>query len=59
MKPLWMIVPLIVCGGVGVALGYFLGDVGMRDEYMRNYGAAGGMAGLVIGAILTRRMSKG
>jgi uncharacterized protein YneF (UPF0154 family) len=57
-KSLLVIIPLVVCGGAGLAAGYFFGDAGMRDEYMRNYGMAGGMAGLVIGVLLAQRAAK-
>ena len=52
---LLMAIPAAVGGALGAAAGYFFGEAGMYDEYMRNYGMAGGMAGVVVGAILVRR----
>jgi hypothetical protein len=57
-KSLLLIIPLVVCGGAGLAAGYLFGEAGMRDEYMRNYGMAGGMAGLVVGVMLAQRAAK-
>jgi hypothetical protein len=52
---LLMAIPVALGGALGAAAGYFIGEPGMRDEYVRNYGMAGAMAGLVVGAILVRR----
>jgi hypothetical protein len=48
-------IPVTVCGALGAAAGYFFGEPGMYDEYIRNYGTAGAMGGMVVGAILIRR----
>ncbi len=59
MKILVIVVVCLALGiGIGVGAAFALGDKGMYDEYLKNYGMAGGMGGLVVGAIIAQRMAK-
>jgi hypothetical protein len=48
-------IPVAIGGALGALAGYLSGQPGIYDEYMRNYGMAGAMAGFVVGALLVRR----